>query len=67
MADGVEPVEADFDIARTGIMVQVEAHGLTHLLSDEAFVAFINHQVKVKAADMAYIRMQSNALFPSEG
>lgn len=63
MSDGVQVNETDLEIARTGIMVQVEAQGLSELFeTNEGFRAFVENQIQVKAADIAYIAMQSSVI-----
>lgn len=63
MSDGVKPTETDMMIVRQGMMIQLDAHGLKDQFeTDEHFKNFVEHQIKVRATDGAYIRMQSNAL-----
>lgn len=49
-----EATEADISIAKTGLTIQAEAHGLD--LTDEKIIAFINHNALVIGTDKATIR-----------
>lgn len=66
MAVGVFPTESDLKIARDGLLLSLEAS--TQCEDVESFIVeniltdFIENQVRVKAANEAYSRMQSNVI-----
>ena len=57
MAQSYTETQADIDIARTGIMIQAHAHNLN--VNDPNIKAFLEHQIKVRAADLAGLRFYS--------
>jgi hypothetical protein len=57
--------ESELSIARTGITIQAEAHGLD--LTDPKIKAFIEHQIKVVASLNAGMRWQSNIIHNMTG
>lgn len=70
MADGVEVTKQDLVIARDGIYLQAEAlipwikgrEDIEQALKDFGIEAFIENQITVKAADMAYNRIICSSL-----
>ena len=57
--------ETDFEIARTGINIQAEAHGLD--VTDPKVQAFLEHQVTVIAAHIACERWLQNTIHKMTG
>lgn len=48
MANSWETEQADLDVAKAGLIIQAEAHGLD--IHDEKVIAFLDHQAKVIGA-----------------
>jgi len=64
-APSFTPCETDFEIARCGIKIQAEAHGLD--MTDPKIQAFLEHQVKVIADHLACERWQQNIIHDMTG
>ena len=60
MADTFEVTQNDLDLAAIGVKAQAEAHGLD--MEDPRIKAFLEHLVKVDAANDVWIRMLQNIL-----
>jgi hypothetical protein len=65
MADGVKVTQTDLDAAKTGIQIQFEsmfdAQTQTQLRA-LGIERFLDHMIKVRAQDSAYIRFYANCL-----
>lgn len=66
MADGVEPTETDLKIARNGLLMQMKAsvkcEDVEQFIIDTGLTDFVENEIKVKACNMAMLRMQSNVI-----
>lgn len=60
MAEGVEPTDTDIEIARQGVMTQLQSY--CGELDAEGLQSFIDNQVQVIASQRAYIRHLHNIL-----
>ena len=60
MSRTYEPSQDERTIARTGVMIQAEAHGID--VNDPKIKAFLEHTIEVDACNHAAIRFYTNAL-----
>lgn len=60
MADGIQPTEQDIEIARNGVLINLQS--MCPDVDEQAMTKFIDQQARVIASERAYQRMLQNIL-----